>query len=127
MKITSKMLGAGLAILALVGLAAASMPTHAEDLSRNLGPVGANEPILTTVGNKRLIAFYETDGDSCSMHIVMWDRADVSGGSAARFQVTLGPRQVVHIDTADNKSLNLQCGESADTLAIVDAGDFVTA
>jgi hypothetical protein len=127
MKITSKMLGAGLAILALVGLAAASMPTYAEDLAQNLGPVGANEPILTTVGNKRLIAFYETDGGRCSMQIVVWDHADVSGDSAARFRVTLDPRQVVHIDTNENKSLDLQCGESADTLTIVDAGNVTTA
>jgi len=108
-------------------LAATIMPTYAEDLSQNLGPVGANEPILTNVGNKRVIAFYETDGDHCGMHIVVWDRADVSGGSAARFRVTLDPRQVVHIDTAENKSLDLQCGESADTLAIVDASKFIAA
>ena len=52
----------------------------------------------------------------------MWDRDDESGDSAAGFRVTLEPRQVVHIDTAQNKSLGLQCGSAADTLAIVDTG-----
>ncbi len=118
MKLTSTILGAGLAILALIGLATASMPTHAEGFSQSLGPVGANEPIITTVGNTRVLAFYETDGSHCGMHIVMWDHADESGRSAVRFRVTLDPRQVVRIDTAENKSLDLQCGESADTLAI---------
>jgi len=106
-------------------LALASAPTYANDLSQNLGPVGPNEPILTTVGGKRVIAFYEADGGHCGMHIVVWDRADVSGGSAARIRVALDPRQVVHIETPENKSLNLQCGQSADTVAIVDKSNVI--
>jgi len=58
---------------------------------------------------------------------VVWDRADVSGDSAARFRVTLAPREVVHVDTPENESLDLQCGDSADTLAIVDASKFIAA
>ena len=108
-------------------LAAACMPTYAEDLPQNLGPVGANEPILTNVGSKRIIAFYENDGDRCGMHIVVWDHADVSGGSAARFRVTLAPREVVHVDSPENESLNLRCGDSARTLAIVDARKYIAA
>lgn len=101
-------------------LVLASTPTYADELSQNLGPVGPNEPILTAVGGKRVIAFYQADGGHCGMHITVWDRADISGGSAARVRLTLDPRQVVHIDTPENESLNLQCGQSADTLAIVD-------
>ena len=108
-------------------LAATSMPTYAEDQPQNLGPVVVNEPILTNVGNKRVIAFYQTDGDHCGMHIVVWDHADVNGDSAAGFRVTLAPREVVHIDTPENESLDLQCGDSADTLAIVDASKFIAA
>jgi len=108
-------------------LAAASLPACAEDPVQNLGPVGANEPILATVGSKRLIAFYEANGEQCGMHVVVWDHADVSGNSAARFRVTLAPYQVVHIDTAENKSLNLRCGKSAETLAVVTENKFVTA
>ena len=45
------------AVGALV-LSVASIDTRAEELAQNLGPVGAHEPILTTVGGKRVIAFY---------------------------------------------------------------------
>jgi len=108
-------------------LTAASLPAYAEELSQNLGPVGPNEPILTTVGSKRVITFYEGDGEHCGMHIVLWDRDDVSADSAMRFRVTLDPRQLVHINIAENGSLNLRCGERADSLAIVDAGQFIAA
>jgi len=108
-------------------LALASIPANANELTEHLGPVGPNEPILTTVGSKRVIAFYEADDGHCGVHIVVWDRADVSGGSAARVRVALDPRQVVHIETSENKSLNLQCGQSANKLAIVDKNSKFTA
>lgn len=116
---------AALGTLLVVG--GSNLSARAEELAQNLGPVGPNEPILTTVGSKRVIAFYEVNGDHCGMHIVVWDHADVSGGSAARIRVTLDPRQTVHIDSAENKSLDLQCGENANTLAIVDKSEFIAA
>jgi hypothetical protein len=109
----------------LVVLGGYSLPARADELAQNLGPVGPNEPILTTVGSKRVIAFYEADGGHCGMNIVVWDRTDASGGSAARVRVTLDPRQMVHIDSAENKSLNLQCGDTADTLAIVGTSKLI--
>src|SRR5262245_29379723 len=45
--------------VAALALTATSTSTYAEELAENLGPVGPNEPILTTVGGKRVIAFYE--------------------------------------------------------------------
>jgi hypothetical protein len=39
--------------------------------------------------------------------------------------VSLNPRQIVHIDSADNKSINLQCGDRAEMLALVDNGEPV--
>jgi hypothetical protein len=101
--------------------------TYAEGSPTNLNPVGAHEPILTNVGSKRVIAFYEADGGHCAMHVVVWDRTDISGGSAARFRVILAPHGVVHVDSPENQSLNLRCGESAETLAIVDASKYITA
>ena len=102
-----------------LALTVASTPSFAGDPPEVLGPVGPNDPIVKTVGRKTVLAFYEADGSHCVMHVVMWDRGDESGDSAAGFRVTLDPRQVVHIDTAQNKSLGLQCGSAADTLAIV--------
>jgi hypothetical protein len=43
---------------AIVALTAVSIPARADELAQNLGPVGPREPILTTVGSKRVIAFY---------------------------------------------------------------------
>src|SRR5262245_1073784 len=116
----------GLAARALA-LTVASASSSANQLAQNLGPVGPNEPILTSVGSKRIIAFFETSGDNCGMHIVIWDRADVGAVSTARFRITLNPRQMVHVDSADNRSLDLQCGEQAATLAIVDPSKFMSA
>ena len=109
----------------LVVLGGYGLPVRAGEPIQVLGPVGPNDPIVTTVGRKSVLAFYEADGGHCGMHIVMWDRGDESGDSAAGFRVTLDPRQVVHIDTAQNKSISLQCGSAADTLAIVDTGTCV--
>ena len=117
----------GFAAAVALGLTISSASSSADELAQNLGPVGPNEPILTTVGSKRVIAFYEANGSDCGMHIVVWERADVSGGSAARVRVALNPRQMVHIDSAENTSLNLQCGDHADTLAIVDTSKVIAA
>jgi hypothetical protein len=105
----------------------ASLPARAEDLAQNLGPVGPHEPILTSIGSKRVIAFYEPGGGHCTINIVVWDRSDASGDSAARVRVSLNPRQMVHIDSVESKSLNFQCGDYAKTLALVDASKFVSA
>ena len=115
----------GFAAAGALALTVAGSPAHADELAQNLGPVGPNEPILTTVGNKRVIAFYVPGGGQCTINVVVWDRTDASGDSAARVRLSLNPRQMVHIDSAENKSLNLQCGESADTLAVVDNGKFI--
>ena len=103
-----------------LALSVASIPTRADEFAQNLGPVGAHEPILTTVGGKRVIAFYEPGGGNCDLHVVVWNRDDESGGSAARVRVSLNARQMAHIDSVDNESLDLQCGDYAETLKIVD-------
>ncbi len=111
-------------LLALSGL---SLPARADEFAQNLGPVGPHDPILTTVGGKRVIAFYEPRAGECSMHVVVWDSADASAVSAARVRVNLSPRQMVHIDSADNKSINLQCGEFAETLTLNEDRTLITA
>jgi hypothetical protein len=83
-----------------------------------LGPVGPSDPILTTVGNKHIIAFYEPGDGYCNIYVVANDRNDVSGASAEQVRVGLAPGQMAHIDTAQNESLNLQCGDDAESLAV---------
>ena len=117
----------GFAAAGALALSLASLPAHSDELAQNLGPVGPNEPILTTVGSKRVIAFYVPGNGHCGINVVVWDRSDATGNSAARVRVSLSPRQMVHIDSAENKSINLQCGESAETLALVDTGKMIAA
>ena len=105
-------------------------PAQADELAQNLGPVGPHEPILTEVGSERVIAFYEPDNGRCAVHAVVFDKTDAYTGmtTAARVRVSLNPREIVHIDSADNelvKSLSLQCGENAEKLTIIDADSLV--
>ncbi len=122
----SRLLGLA-AVSAFITLTAASLPARAGDFAQNLGPVGPNEPILTTVGDKRVIAFYVPGQGHCAVNVVVWDSSDASGNSAARMRVSLNPRQMVHIDSDGNKSINLQCGDYAERLALVDTGKTITA
>ena len=46
----------GFAAAGALALTVASVPAFADELSLNLGAVGPNEPILKTVGSKRVIA-----------------------------------------------------------------------
>jgi hypothetical protein len=117
----------GVVTAGALALTVASTPSFAGDPPEVLGPVGPNDPIVKTVGRKTVLAFYEADSGQCVMHIVIWDRGDESGDSAAGFRVTLDPRQVVHIDTAQNKSIGLQCGDATDTLAIVETDKIYAA
>jgi hypothetical protein len=105
-------------------------PARADELAQNLGPVGPHEPILTEVGSKRVIAFYEPDNGRCAVHAVVYDKTDAYTGvtTAARVRVSLNPLDMVHIDSADNesvKSLNLQCGKDAERLTIIDTDSLV--
>jgi hypothetical protein len=112
---------------AFFALTTVGLPAKADEFVEHLGPVGAHEPILTTFGNKRVIAFYEPDNGRCAVNAVVYDKTDADTGmtTAARIRVGLDPRQMVHIDSTDNKSINLQCGDRAETLALVDNGEPV--
>jgi hypothetical protein len=119
----------GLAATGALALSIAGLPARADELAQNPGPVGPNEPILTTVGSKRIIAFYELDKGRCAVNAVIFEKTDADTGmtTAARVRVSLNPRQMVHIDSIDNKSINLQCGDRAETLGLVDTSKFIAA
>jgi len=114
---------------AFIALTAAGVPAKADDFAENLGPVGPLDPILTSFGSKRVIAYYEPENGRCAVSAVVWEKSDVETGetTAARVRISLNPRQVVHIDSTANKSINLQCGDRAQTLALVETNTFVAA
>jgi len=105
---------------ALAAFTAVSTAALAYELVDNLGPVPPHEPILTSVGSKRVIAFYEPESGKCVVHLVLWDPADDRAESTKGYQATLNPRQMAHIDTPEYQSLHLQCSDNAERLAIVD-------
>jgi hypothetical protein len=78
---------------------------------------------MTTFGNKGIIAFYEPDGTHCGLYAVVYNLADESGASAAQIRMSLNPQEVITIDSPDNKSLTLKCGENAESLAAIDDHD----
>jgi len=114
------------AAVGVLALTVVSIPGYADEFGQNLGPVLPYDAILTTFGNKRVIAFYEPDNGHCAVNAVVWDKTDAETGntSAARVRVSLNPRQIVHIDS---KSINLECGDHAGMLTLVGTSKFVTA
>ena len=110
---------------AFVTLAAFNIPARADELVQLLGPVGPHKPIIASVGNKRVIAFYLPGSNHCALHAVIGDNDINADTPAVRIRVSLEPGQIVHIDTTENKSLNLQCGSNAEKLSIVDSAEAV--
>jgi hypothetical protein len=108
------------AVGAIVAFSATSTPARADEMTQNLGPVGPHEPILATVGNKRVIAFYAPGTGTCDVQAVIWNGDDTDAATAAGLRVSLDPGQTASIDGPENKSLTLRCGDYAETLAAVD-------
>ena len=104
---------------AILALSAANHIVRADDLIQNLGPVLAHEPIIAMVGSKRVVAFYVPGNGSCNVQAVMWNDADTDAQTAAQFRVSLDPGQTAFIDSPDNKSLTLRCGDYAERLEAV--------
>ena len=104
----------------LVALSAFGLPAHTDELAENLGSVGPHEPILTTVGSKRVIAFYLPGSGRCAVQMVIGDVRDPEGALGSRIRVDLEPGQMLHLDSVEQKSLNLACGDNAEKLAIVE-------
>jgi hypothetical protein len=104
----------------------AATPARAEQLPQNSGPVGPDSVILTDVGAKRVLAWYQPDSDGCAVTAVAWNRADIDGTSTIGIRIRLEPGEIVHIDSSyDTKPLDLQCAGDAATLSIVDNGELV--
>jgi hypothetical protein len=107
---------------AIVALTATSTPVRADDMVQNLGPVGPNEPILMTFGNKRAVAYFTSGSGVCALQAVVWNADDIDATSAAQLRTSLNPGQTTQIDASATDTLTLRCGDFAQTLAVVDNG-----
>jgi hypothetical protein len=96
-----------------------SASASAEEYATNLGPVGPNEPILATIGGRRVIAFFVPERGSCAVNTIMWKDAGAGAPSApSRVRLSLRPGEMVRFD-GEHLSMNLLCGADAATLAAV--------
>lgn len=99
-------------------LGSASLPAFAEKPLTNLGPVGPGEPILVTVGDQRVIAFYAPERGECAVSAIMWKDTDEDARST-RVRLSLKPGQTLQLDGSARQSMSLLCGADATTLALV--------
>jgi hypothetical protein len=65
------------------------------------------------------LAFYVPGSGRCDVNAVVWNGDDTDANTAVRVRVSLNPGQTVQIDTAENKSLPLRCGDYAEALDTV--------
>jgi hypothetical protein len=103
-------------------LLALTTPANADEMVQNSGPVTAHEPILTTIGNKHVIAFFVPGNGQCNVQAVIWRADDKEAKSAGGFRVGLNPDQTASIDSSGTESVTLKCGHNADTLAAISTG-----
>ena len=68
---------------AFVALTVSGTPARADEMVQNLGPVGPHEPMITTVGSKRVIAFYVPGNGGCNVQAVIWNGDDTDANTAA--------------------------------------------
>jgi hypothetical protein len=102
-----------------IALSSLAAPVYADDPVEHLGPVGPHEPILTNVGSKRVIAFYTPGKNACALQAIVWTQEEDTT-SPARVRVSMDPGAIVHIDSPENESLNLQCSDDAKKLAVIE-------
>jgi hypothetical protein len=121
MFVFSRKFSLGVSVLAALALFATGLSASADELSRNQGPVGPYEPIITTIGAKRVLAFYVPEKNGCAVSAVVWDQDANTGTkpySSSRVRLELTPGQSVQLDSTGNESLGLKCGDGATTLTL---------
>jgi hypothetical protein len=97
-----------------------AFPALAEDPSINFGPVGPREPILATIGDKRIIAYYEPSGDNCYVSAVVFDASPSGGGYAStRVRVALHRGELFDVDGTGERRVILLCSFKGDKLTVL--------
>ena len=111
----------------LTVLAFTHMASAADQTRANLGPVGPNEPILATVGEKRVIAYYERDDGKCEVSVVVFDASPKGGGRGSmRVRVALHPGELFNLDSVEGQRVVLTCGPNANLLTVLNRGEVLT-
>jgi hypothetical protein len=113
----------------LFGLMAVSISVRADELAQNLGPVGAYEPILAPVGNRRVAAFFAPKSGRCAVEVVVWNDTDSryliarfwphTADLAERIGIDLMPGQTIQVGSDEGDKLSLRCDDKAATLMAI--------
>ena len=111
---------------AIVALAAAA-PVNAYERVHKLGPVAAYQPILTTIGNKNVVAFFTPGNGQCNIQAVFWNADDMEAKSAGGVRISLDPAQTVSIDSSPTETLTFKCGDYAEWLSALDSDQHLAA
>jgi hypothetical protein len=106
----------------LSAIVLANTPVAAGGPAAKLRPVGPYEPIIASVGVRRVVASFAPEFGHCTVNASVWDSIEAQSDSAVRIRVSLSPGQMIHFDSleTETKSLHLQCGDDAKTLPIAD-------
>jgi len=81
------------------------------------------EPILTSIGERQIVAFYEPEGVDCLLFASVKKNIVAPPESVVRLRVALGPHQRIQIEGTDRKSLILECGENAAILTVIEGSN----
>jgi len=101
-------------------------PAGADEMVQSLGPVGPQQPIIATVGDKRVIAFFAPGNGRCNVQAVVWKADDLDAKSASGVKFSLRPDQAASIDASGTETLGLKCGADADTLSSLTSRQFAS-
>jgi hypothetical protein len=113
------------AVAGAIVVAAFTTSASGYEMVQKTGPVGPYEPILTTVGNKHVIAFFVPEDDHCNLQMVMWNADDVQAHSAGGVRLSLKPGQAFLVDSSATETFTLKCGDYAESLAELDGNNQV--
>jgi hypothetical protein len=114
----------GVAFSGLLIASAAAVATVASSASTAL-PGGTSyapmQAISHDLGSKAAIGYFVSESGACQVVMMIGEKADAeaaSMSSAARLRLTLLPGQRAGVDSEEGRSIDLTCGEAANTLIV---------
>jgi hypothetical protein len=109
---------AGMIATGLVAWVPAASSGSPAEIEAKYRPI---ESISYEFGSKFVSGFFVQQAASCLVHVMITEKIDPDGPlrmTATRVRVALSPGQIAGLDSEEGRSLNLKCGEGAETLEV---------
>ncbi len=107
------------AAAALIAVLSAPLSSPAAADENVYEPIQA---ISQAVGSKHIAGYFVNEDGRCDVTVMveeLWDpNDDTPDFTAARLSFELQPNESATVDTAENESISLTCGDEAETLAL---------